>query len=82
MMVIVKALLFTQAQLDDRFDHLILLDLTFTRPSAVAVNHALDSRLLHAGFDPVALPFADAQCPGGTSVVYSELAAIHSLNYV
>ena len=61
--MVVEVLVFPLGQFDDPLDRLIF-DLSFTRPSSVAVNHSLGAALLDPRFDPVTLPLAHShhQC--------------------
>jgi hypothetical protein len=78
-MVIVEALVLSSGQFHHPSNRL-LLDLAFTGPSTITVNHSLGSSFTNSGFDPVTLPFAYSHHQCG--LFHCQLAAIHSLNYV
>ena len=58
--MVVEILVLPLGQFDYPLDRL-LFDLSFTRPSSVAVNHSLGAALLDPCFDPVTLPLAHSQ---------------------
>jgi hypothetical protein len=58
-MVIVESLILPLGQLHDPFDYLVL-DLSLTRPSAVAMNYSFGALPNDSCLEPVTLPFADA----------------------